>query len=449
MLLTRWRRGNWKVLACLAFVAPVAMASIVSFVPSKRYSATAYIIVDASRGNQAITSSEERRGNEVIQYDQVLKTQLSLAGSEDVIRNAIEALKPTRLYPDAFVTMSEQEQTNSDFLRARSDVSFAIEPNTFVLKFTYRNKDPVVAARFANQLANEYLTRRAALTANSGAVEFFKSQEVRYNEDLKQANDALTTFSMKKKVYSVAAQRDLLLKARAQAAKDLSDNAIHILRAESELNSLRTQISSLRAQTTLPSSIFGDYPKTAVARDTTLQNDPPLLNIRIYQESAAKLVTANAELAGLKATADRRAEDLRLLDRELDNLAQTEGVFNRLTQAVRQTQSVIENLYQKMGEARINTAWRSNEAFSSAQVFQNATTPLSPSFPLPMMFMGAGIFAGIFCSATVLYFAKVFNRTSVIPTEALSASSRASAIHANAIDRPGQPVSSATSSAKM
>ncbi|NNM71274.1 hypothetical protein HJG44_02550 [Enterovirga sp. DB1703] len=394
------------------------LAAVAAFVPSKRYQATAWIIVDASRQSQAVSvSPEERRGgNEVITYDQVLRTQLSIAGSEEVVRRAIQGLRPVRLYPEL-----PEDATDAEYLMARGNLGLAVEPNTFVVKISFRHKDPVLAARFANEVASKYRDRRSELIGNEGAVDFFRKEEERFKNELQSASAKLEEFARKTGIYAVGEQRKLLLEARYHSAKELAENENQIARASSELDSLRFQMRALRRRTTLPPEIFGEGSNPAAARqprrDEILSDEPPLLNVKIYQDSAAKLVAANAELEGLRATQAKRLEDLRKMDEQLAQLAANEAQFTSLRRSVSLAEAYIENLAKRADEAKINNSWRSNEAFSSAQLLQSATVPLGPSFPNPVLFMGAGLLAGVFASGSIAYFAKVFGRFSA-PTDA-------------------------------
>ncbi|PSC03134.1 hypothetical protein SLNSH_20610 [Alsobacter soli] len=397
--------AGWNTLGVLALSLPIALAAALSYLPAKRFEASTLILLDGSRGSVALVGSEDRRGgNEVITYDQVLKTQLSIAGSEDVIRKAVAAVGPGRLLatqdfaPDSDVTAAA-------FAVAKANSIFTVEPNTFILKIAFRHGDPAMAARFANQLASEYLARRTALYRNQGDVDFFREQEKRFNDDLHAAAAALDVFSREKRIYSISEQRRLLLQARAAAAKELDDNATQVARAESELNSLKYQLSSLRKNITLPVEIFGEsnLAPRGPKRDEALSNDPPLLNVKIYQESAARLVAMNADLAGLRATASLRSNEMSRIEAQLDQLAANEATFEDLQRRVTQASGYIENLAKRAGEARINDAWRSNEAFSTAQVIQSATVPGSPNFPRPMLFMALGVTCGLIFYVIVTY----------------------------------------------
>ncbi|MHC2018721.1 GumC family protein [Methylobacterium sp. CM6247] len=413
--MARWtRKDKWGVTFRLgsffALILPIIAAFVLSYIPSKRYEGVVWLILDVSRGSQTVAGIDERRsGNEVVTYDQVLRTQLAIAGSDDVVRRAVEHMRPARLYPELLAgDVSEAEFDRTEAAAARANMILSLEPNTFVFKLAFRHRDPVLAARFANLLATEFLVRRSSLSSNSGDVDFFKAQEARFNDDLRVGSTAMEEFGRRFSIYSITEQRRLLLERRAFAAKEASDNATQVARVESELNSLKVQITALRRQTTLPPEIFGEPTQATSAARTTrsvdiLSNDPPLLNIKIYQESAAKLVSANAELEGLKATRAQRVEVLKQIDADLQKLGSNEATYNALRRAVSQAEAAIENLTKRAGEARVNNAWRSNEAFSSAQILQAASVPSAPVSPKPALYIPAGVIVGIFASLVVLF----------------------------------------------
>lgn len=398
----------FKLAALAGLILPIVAAAILSFVPSKKYEGVVWMILDASRGSQTVAGIDDRRGgNEVVTYDQLLRTQLTIAGSDDVVRKAIESMRPQRLYPELPAPEGgEAALVLRDTAIARANMGLSLEPNTFVFKISFRHRDPVIAARFANALAAEFQSRRSALYSNEGDVDFFKAQEKRFVEDLRTSSKALEEFGQRFSIYSVSSQRTLLLERRSIAAKEQADNATQIARLDSELNSLRQQMLALRSRMTLPPEIFGDARSPAVRPGRAgdmLSNDPPLLNVNIYKDSAARLVAANAELEGLKATQGHRIEVVKQIDADLQSLSANEAAYNSLSRAVAQAEAAIDNLTKRAGEARVNNAWRSNEAFSTAQILQAASPSVSPVSPRPAIFMPAGIIAGLFCSLLTLF----------------------------------------------
>jgi uncharacterized protein involved in exopolysaccharide biosynthesis len=413
--MTSWTRNErlaaaFKLAAIVVFILPIAAAAFLSFSLTKKYEATVWMILDASRGPQSVAGTDDRRsGNEVVTYDQLLRTQLAIAGSDDVVLKAVQGMRPTRLYPAILAgdgTQAEVEATEAEL--ARNSIGLSLEPNTFVFKLAFRHKDPVIAARFANMLAQTFLSRRSSLYSNAGDVDFFKLQENRFNDELHEASKALDAFERQYSIYSVSEQRRFLLERRSLAAKEASDNATQVARVESELYSLKTQMLALRGRITLPPEIFGVKASAAaeagaVRAADILSKDPPLLNIKIYQDSAARLVSANAELEGLKATEIQRGSILADIDAELQALASQEATYNRLQRAVAQAEAAIINLSKQAGEARINNAWRSNEAFSSAQVLQAASTPKAPVSPRPGVYLSIGLIVGVFASLLTLF----------------------------------------------
>lgn len=408
-------RAAFWLCVLAALVLPIAASLVLSFVPAKKYEGTVWMILDASRGSQTVAGVDDRRsGNEVVTYDQLLRTQLLIAGSDVVVRKAVQDLLPARLYPDLPATKgaSPSEIENIEAGVARGNVILSLEPNTFVFKLAFRHPNAAMAARFANLLAGEFLARRSALYSNEGDVDFFKSQEQRFNDELRAASKSLDEFGRQYSIYSVPEQRKLLLERRATAAKDAADNATQIAKVESELNSLRTQMVALRGKITLPPEIFGDTSRvsgTRAARPSdVISDDPPLLNIKIYQESAARLVSANSELEGLRATRVQRADVLKQIDAELQALATHESTYNTLRRGVSQAEGAIDNLSKRASEARVNNAWRSNEAFSSAQILQPASVPAVPASPRPALYIPVGLIIGVFASLLLLFTGRRF-----------------------------------------
>jgi uncharacterized protein involved in exopolysaccharide biosynthesis len=163
----------------------------------------------------------------------------------------------------------------------------------------------------------------------------------------------------------------------------------------------------------LPSEIYGvDNRNGSQGKQNDFSGDPPLLHVRLYQQLAEKLVTANSDLAGIRALEAQQSRDYEEVKRQLQALSLTEAKFSELKRAVNQSEIYLESLSRKAIEAEINNAWKASEGTSSAQIFESATPPEKPVSPRKM---AAVIFTmlSILCGLGVcvyLYAQKVSSR---------------------------------------
>lgn len=394
---------RWLVIAVA--LVPNLLALSIALLTPKSYEAAAWILIGGNRASQAMAAGDEQKAGP----DQILRTQISIALSEEVIRQTIRRFKLEELVPAAEVSGSSQEENeNTVYRRIRNDISATIEPNTFVVKLSFRNRDPKIAAEFTNKLVAVFLSRRAEVWSNPGAAEFFNRQESQYNRDLTRAAEALEQFSTRTGTYAIDEQKRLTLTRRDNLLAVLGSTQGSIKRVESQAESMRYQIAMLKTRITLPPEIFGstnfqqETPKGGKSNDA-LWSDPPLLHVKLYQQMAEKLVEANAELSGLRALEAQQRRDLAAIDGQLQTLASRETEFQRLHRDVTRASSYIESFRRKSLEARMDTAWLMNEAFSAVQVIQNATVPLDPSSPKTKLILAMGLSVGLLLAGALIY----------------------------------------------
>ncbi len=434
----------WRLAAVLGLVTPIAIAAAVSWLPTPLFQSSAWILLETSKAPLAIVSQgDERQTNQpFLTHDQTVKSQLMIAISEGVIRNAIDSYSIPRLYPALSESRPEnwysiarrylglnedspnapekatKRSTPEDqaFRIARANMTAAVEPNTYIIRISFRHEDPEIAAGFANELVAKFMERRAQIYANPTATSFFTQLQAQYNSDVRKAYEALEKFTRSTGTYSVSEQRSLALARRDSATAALSATRGQISRAESAIESLRTQLTSVRGRMTLPPEIYGPTtpssqdPKTAKSSDT-FAADPPLLQIKLYQDMAQNLVASNAELAGLRSQEGQQLRDLLQIESQLQRIANIEAEFNNLKRAISDGERYLESFTRKAADAEINDAWRSNESSTGAQILQSATVADGPAFPNPKLFMGLGIITGLFLFGAIIFFSRVHAKT--------------------------------------
>lgn len=397
---------RWRYLLLLAVAAPLLAVVAIIATSDRLYEASSWMLVSPSRTSQPATAGDDQRSGP----DQALRTMLSIALSEDVVRQAVRRVKPEALLPD----LAGQDSVPPDaedraYAVAKRNLSGTLEPNTFIIKVSFRHTDPRTASSFTNELVNVFISRRAELYSNPGAASFFKSQEMQYNNDLAQASAALERFQAQTGIFSVDEQKRLALSRRDAIMALLVNTRGTIKRIESQAQSIRSQLGVLKTRITLPEEIFGvtnfkgEAGKAAPRSNDALWSDPPLLHVKLYQQMAEKLVDTNAEMAGLHALEEQQKKDLSVIDSQLQALAARENEFNRLQRDVARATNFIESFRKRNAEARIDNAWLLNDTLSSIQVFQPATTPGEPIFPKTKLLLATGLSLGLLFAAALAF----------------------------------------------
>ena len=269
---------------------------------------------------------------------------------------------------------------------------------------TLPNKDPVVAANFANAVAQTFVDRQLALQSKPGAAEFFQNQWKRFDEEVKRASDELETFSISTGTYAADEQRQLLLRRLSDLSTAAALNRGSIADKAGQRQSLADQLRKLAPVArspyvsalvdTLSVDRSAPAPRTSDSRIIDdRSSDPPLLLIKVYQESMAGLFKVNSDLAGAQNLQRQQVDEVANLTAELALLSENEQKFLRLKRAVAQATLNADLYERRMVEEQINAA--SNAAkFSSIKVLQQATIPLKPVFPNYTLVAALGVMLG-------------------------------------------------------
>ena len=422
-----WRR---KYLFILVFVLVNICGVLFMRNATRIFEAETLVLVDPSRAMKPQGGGDTYSAG--LQQDRYLKSQVKIAQGEPVIIDAIRRIitketgEPNPIIESGAVkttgildrligfiwSPSWTPKNDENLLAVQSSLRVEAEPNTDLLRIVYRNRDPRRAADFANQITSSFIERHIALSTNPLASEFFREREVTSREKLAKASKDMEKFSVQNKTYSIDGQRKLYLARRDKIASDLSETRSLIGKTGGELNSLKLQLASLKSKINLPPEIFGDTNFSGQSNSSTATSnfggDPPLLHVKLYQDSAQKIINLNAELAGLRQSEANHVRDFDQLNGELEKLAGKAAEFARLEREVDQNEANILLYTRKSAEALIENAWRSNERLSTMQIVQVASVPIRPVFPRAGMIIPLSLLLGLILGCAIVILAEVF-----------------------------------------
>lgn len=264
------------------------------------------------------------------------------------------------------------------------------ETNSDVIRIAFRHRDPAVAAQFANAVAQAFVDRQTALYTRAGAAEFFSRQQLRFQDEAKEAADALGQFAARTSIYDADEQKKLLLKrlndveaalavTRGTIAQKVGERAI----LADELRKL-APVSRSQYVSGLVDTLGGD--RSAAPRGPDARalddraSDPPLLLVRVYQDSMVALFKVNAELIGVQGLQQQQAADVAKITAALNTLTDGEQEYARL-KGVLDRAMYNTDVYSKRATAEQIDAESRAARLSSVKVLQRATVPLRPVSP--------------------------------------------------------------------
>jgi succinoglycan biosynthesis transport protein ExoP len=344
-----------------------------------------------------------------VRADQNVRSQVALLESEDVIRQTIGAVGAAELYPnqeargnlidvisqivaavgaaelypnqgaDGYLTAEDRA-----YIAAKRKLAVRYEPQTDIIRISFRHTSPHLAVDFVRTLVEKFTRRYFELYTNEKAVAFFWDQQKQSREEYVQTSNALAEFSVKHQTYNVYEQQKLLLEHQSLLETALLTTKGAIADKTAQVANIPAQLSQMRPVGRLP-QVTGLTQRIAPSAEQQgqidrLAADPPLLLVRVYQDTIAQLVKLQTELAGLQALAVKQEQAVLEQAKLLGDLAKKEAQFAQLRLAVDHARQNYELFTQKAQERQLEqdqTAAR----LSSVQVVQPATKPLTPVSP--------------------------------------------------------------------
>lgn len=293
----------------------------------------------------------------------------------------------------------------------RSQISAKQEGRSDLLRISFRNADPDLAAAFANELASGLVANYADLVQVPGADTFFQQQTNRLEQEVEKAADALRAFSVSASIYAVGDQRTLLLKRANDLAAQLASTRGTIQEKAGQKQAIMEQLLILRpvyqskSVTGIVKGLGGqDYnaqePSALAGRESGyLSDSPPLLLVHAYQDNIASLMKVSADLNGSRKLEAIIANQIEQVNAELATLSSKEAEYDRLKRVLSRASAAAENYGTRTIEEQINSDIAKKAQLSSVRVVQTAEAPSAPVFPeipqLVMLALIGGLLSGV------------------------------------------------------
>lgn len=328
----------------------------------------------------------------------------------------IQALpKPLSYYLSPSDTVdAEEKDTNREMALVaslRDLVTAKQEGKSDLLRISFRYPDSAVAARFLTELANALVAVQADLVQVPGADVFFDQQAKRLQLEAEKAATDLQRFSVNAAIYSVAEQRALLLKRANELSTQISGTRGMIQERKGQKQSIVDQLLILKpvngskAVTGIVNNLgVKDYSVTpsAVGTVTNFDDTPPLLLIKVYQDTVATLVKVNSDLNGAIKLEALLGAELDKVNAELASLSSKEAEYDQLKQVLTRASSAADHYGTRLIEEKINMDIAKKTQLSSVRVIQAADKPISPIFPQKIHFVLIALIGGLLAGSAIV-----------------------------------------------
>ena len=406
------RRRKWTgLLVCLL----VCSLSAGLWIKSPRtYESDAYILISMDRinSNNLQNGLEEasfiNTQAELLQANKVIEAAVARVGRENLARADNSPRQVVYQFlaeykdrlPKGWVEKLKGEKSPEALIQElKKSLSVNIEAKSNLIRVSFVNPNPDTAAEFVNAVVSAYLDEYKQLYADTDTAAFLDRQIQDTSERLTQAEQRLTAFSTGNQIYSLSVQRDALLARLSQLNGAVAETKAALAQKTSEQTSVETQLAQLRPQIMTSEQLVSahlDQAKFSPGKDverSALVSDPPILLVKVYQETAQLIITRAMEKDGLTASLRQQMAGLDATQQKLDVLAQKEAQFNSFTTAVANLRQDLSMLLDKAREEKLRTAMSIRD-LSNVRVASKATPspiPVGPSIATLMAGFGVAL----------------------------------------------------------
>ena len=407
-----------KMSALISFLVIVAATLGLAKILPPKYEASATLMVGTAA--PSVDAGVDPAGH----LADITAPFVKVTESEDVIRSAMMAVGVDRLAPAPAAAGSRFDLVNewlyrnltnaplgedvSAVDRAMTLVTEALsvkpDPKSNILRISYVSNDAALSAEFTNAVVASLINRLLALSSNSSEARFYEKQLDDLQQVYRRSNEKLVAFEVANGAYSIEEEKQLLLKQSYDLAASLSDTRGHIADLAGQRDALTTQLQDLRPVST------SQYMSSIVSRlgsgkqrppasgetnfPTGIMEEPPVVMVRVLQDTMVALFKVDAELKGLQTREKEQSSQASGIQNELNKLANKQVEYEELKKTVAMTALSAEAYSKKALDEETNA--KLNEAkFSAVKIIQPAVAPLHSTLPSYRILIALSLIGGI------------------------------------------------------
>lgn len=428
-----FRRGRIVLGTVLLVVGLTCLATLMMH---RKYQSTAKLVVQNVRtAAQLSTSNVDRLVSQGDVSPTEINTEVDLLQSDEVARRAL-GLKQTLTLGD------ERDDKAARDMEKRLSVEAVHQTNIIDLKLLANS--PAKANADLQGIIDAYFAGRAGTARNSGAAGFFNAQLAAKEQQLNQAQAALTSFQVKNGIADLEEQTKLQVGRIATLGDQLAQAEALLAAQRNRAAAQRAQLKGTPARSqTLQRTITNQYSQERLNtslvdlqnrrtellkryvpsdRQITEINDK-IATIRAAANEAAQhpagedatdinplwqqlnlaVVTSGSEISALEGQAAELKTQIADAGRRLDQLEEASTAYGELRRRLQQSQTDYTLYAQRRDEARISEALDREKLFNVAVLEQPMASP-EPVRPKPVLYiLVALVFSALLGTALALY----------------------------------------------
>lgn len=251
-------RHKWLIL--LTFLTTAAAASVFAYLMSDQYESRMKILVKNVRVETPV--SGERTGimtdpsqvseEQIVSEIELLKSRDLL---EQVVKNTNLSLKAYGGTAATIDDITEQDVERAVY-KLEKEVQISPVKKADIIEISYTSTSPEISAAVLNQMSELYLDKHIKLHRPPGTYEFFKNQASQYEDDLRSAENKLSSFQKKMDVVSINQQKDLGLGKYIETQARLNDLNGQIKETDKRIAEIQNQLSGMQTRVSTQSRVL-------------------------------------------------------------------------------------------------------------------------------------------------------------------------------------------------
>jgi uncharacterized protein involved in exopolysaccharide biosynthesis len=293
-----WRE-RWLMLAVFLGLAVVGVGF--AFTLKTTYPAHSSVLVKLGQEYVYEPRAGDAGRGAVPQGDQVLESESEIMNSQALRLRVVQRLGVARLAPDEARAYSQGTPEARELIVAKladglgRSLKIDTAPASPVIRLTYENADPQLAAQVLNTLLEEYLLyrRTVLLTPTSGALD---DQRRSFEQRLAQEDAVYQSFLTTNRIGDFEADKTALSQLSAQVEQQQYANDAALKEKTARLTALDAELTGLAPET----SLYHDTDPTAAAKLADLKVQREGLLSR-YQPDAQPVKDIDAQITRLEA----------------------------------------------------------------------------------------------------------------------------------------------------
>jgi uncharacterized protein involved in exopolysaccharide biosynthesis len=413
------------------FVAIFAVAVLVAILLPRQYESEMKILVKHERADAMVSpdiNTPVQPRTEVSEEE--LQSEAELIKSRDLLAEVVVACGLQNSAGSRWwgtTKISEQERIMLAASKLDKDLTVQPIKLTNLISVSYRSRNPELAAKVLNSLANLYIEKHLAINRVPGAFGFFHQQAEEYRKALTNAEEKLTAFRRAEGVVDPTLQKEMMVRKLVELDADAKETRAKIAETRHRIGSLRAELKNLpmrqttqvrtadnpqlmqRLKSTLLDlemkriELLAKYEPTyrpvqeveaqlestrealsdaekAPLRDQTTDVDPT------YQSLRTELARSKSDLAATEARAAAIANIEKAYQTQIEELGDKQIVHQNLLRTAKADEENFVLYSRKQEEARISDAL-DRERISNVVVAVPANVPFKPKTRWPIVLL--------------------------------------------------------------